>query len=362
MKLCFFDDVTTGHHTAFASGLAEATVNAGASAIVASPSDPNLRGVEWVSIPEGSRSRTPQGRKVLRTVTRFCRDRDVDLFVDLNLDKNIWILPASLGRLRTRIHVLHHVTQYVREVRTKAERGKTRYLRSALKRLAARGDSLVVHTAQAAEILGEMVPSESILELGYPIRVKGSVDHQVPQDKPKNPVILFVGQARREKGLSDLLSAAALISKEVTVRVVGPQKPEVRRELEERFTQSSVVWVDKFVDESELDQHYRSASLVATPYRTSFAIDGGASGVLLEALAHGKPLLTTTAVSRQLPTDYSGAVVVEADDVVALSDGIHKALEDLPHLTSSAESLGPVFVNQKHSYESYVAHLVGKTW
>lgn len=358
MRFCYFDDVTTGHHSPFLDGLSAATIRSGATVTAATPLEPDAPGAEWLAVPSSSRSQVRQGRKTLQMVSRHCQQRSVDLFVDLNLDKNIWILPTSIGRIRWRVHVLHHAHQYLLEGKRDSGLVRTRFLRRRLKGLASRGDLFVVHTSRSAGILGEVVPTKSILQLGYPVRSGIEPQREVPDDQPRIPIILFVGQARHEKGLPELLSAIDRISHQVAVQVVGPQRPDVRHELEAQFPQLSVIWEDRFVEASTLEARYRSASLVATPYRSTFGRDGGASGVLLEALAHGKPLLATTAVSQQLPTGYQGAVVVEPDDPAALTDGLQVAIDSLPELAAVAAVQGPLFIKNNHSFDSYVASLL----
>jgi hypothetical protein len=78
----------------------------------------------------------------------------------------------------------------------------------------------------------------------------------------------------------------------------------------------------------------------------------------LEALAHGLPVLTTTALRDQLPRDYAGSVIVEADSSVALAEGLTLTLTQLPELTGAAKLLGPAFTSDLHSFSGYVKSLL----
>ncbi|HLC41097.1 MAG TPA: glycosyltransferase [Methylomirabilota bacterium] len=362
MRTCLFDDMIGGHHGSYLFGLSRAAIQASQNLVIASPLEPDTNEADWFRVPVGERSAVLRGRRSLRAVTSTCRDQGVDLFVDLNLDKNIWLIPRSLEQINRRFHVLHQTHQYRFEGRTASGRIRTLALRTILRRLADRGAQVVVHTPRAFATLQAILPRESIVKLGYPIRpVMAADESDSGETEPSRPSVLFVGQARHEKGLSDLLEAASRLPEAAIIRIVGQQRPDVRQELSSRFTAVPVEWIDRFVSEAELENQYRAASLIATPYRTSFGRDGGASGVLLETLAHGKPALTTETLRDQLPAEYGGAVVVPAEDITAISEGLSRALHTLPAFTKASSKEGPAFIGRNHTFESYVARLAGET-
>jgi glycosyltransferase involved in cell wall biosynthesis len=112
------------------------------------------------------------------------------------------------------------------------------------------------------------------------------------------------------------------------------------------------------VSDAELKELFGKAAIVAVPYREVFRRHGGASGVLLQALAQGKPLLATDAVADQLPAEYDGAVVVPAGNPLALVDGLEHALRTLSKLTYAAMANGPRFVEQRHTFNGYARALL----
>jgi glycosyltransferase involved in cell wall biosynthesis len=150
-----------------------------------------------------------------------------------------------------------------------------------------------------------------------------------------------------------------LLRPNATLRIVGRQRQEVKEGLIRQYPGIELEWIDAFVSDAELSNQFRVASLVVAPYRIGFARDGGASGVLLDALAHGKPLLTTEALADQLPAGYPGAVVVKAEDAAHLAEGIEHSLRDLPTLTPAASAAGPAYIDRHHSFKGYVEKLLG---
>ncbi|MDH3255606.1 MAG: glycosyltransferase family 4 protein [Acidobacteriota bacterium] len=297
----------------------------------------------------------------MRAVVGACRAQQVDTFVDLNFDRNVWLFPGAVEGLERRIHVLHHATQYAFSNRNAAGKIRTLFLREYLQRLASHGDLIVTHTRRATEILAEIIPTNATLQLPYPVRVSRNVPANELDQSIGIPVLLFVGQAREEKGLADLLAAMQLLRRDAIVRVVGPQRPQVKRDLTRQSPGISIDWIDTFVDDAELSSYFHAASLVITPYRNSFAQDGGASGVLLDALAHGKPLLTSDALADQLPAGFSGAVITRAEDQTSLAEGLEHSLQNLARLTEKAATEGPDFIAEHHTFDAYVAELLDAT-
>jgi len=175
------------------------------------------------------------------------------------------------------------------------------------------------------------------------------------------PRILFVGQARREKGLLDLIDATSKLTNSINLQVVGPQDPGPVSSLEQQHDTTNVGWINHFVSDAELANLYKRSSIVAVPYRSSFRHHGGASGGLSRALAHAQPVVTTETGSDQLPMSCGGAVVVPADNVSALTEGLEQALQATTALTAAAVVEGPAFIHKHHTFEAYVTALPGRT-
>ncbi|NIA25993.1 MAG: glycosyltransferase [Gammaproteobacteria bacterium] len=361
MRLSLFDDVADGHHTAYLNGIVSAALDHGDYVVAASPEPiPGLDGKRgrWIRVPETRHRQVITGRRVLNRVIRLCASEQIDLFANLYLDKTIWTWPRNGARIARTIHVLHHAHHYLDDRRGLA-RLRTLSARKRLLSWVERGERVVVHTVRAYEILAEFLPKEMIVRIGYPVEAGSSTErHPHADGTSRSRQLLFVGQARVEKGAGVLLEALRCLPDDVEVTFIGPQNPSRRAELESRGGASRITWIDRYVSDAELAHSIDSAALVVLPYLDSFGRHGGASGALLDTLARGRPLVTTSVLAPQLPSDYEGAVVVEPDDARSLADGIMSGLSHLTELSRGAENQGPAFIRDQHSFEGYVRALL----
>ena len=362
MRICIFDDAIGGHHLGYLEGVVRAAALQGVYPLVASPKRPavlNEATGRWLSVPSVKLRQVRAGRRSLRSVIKTCTTEGIGLFLNLFLDKTVWTVPREISRIPRRVHVLHHTPQYTYEARGNAGKLRTIEARRRLTAWARRGDVVAVHTERGHEVLSQVLPLESLVLLGYPVDLPsatGSPQVAIPTHDAVE--LLFVGQARRQKGLSHLLGALRWLPNEVRVKVVGPQNPKIRAQLETSRSGSRVTWVDEYVSDSQLSEHFEQASLVVLPYEASFGRDGGASGVLLESLAHGVPFVTTRTLEPQLPPVFDGAIVVEPENPEALAAGITQALENLPAMEAAARNAGPAFILENHSFEKYLHGLL----
>lgn len=356
MTPLLYDNVNTGHHPGYIAGIVEAAEAAGTPFVIGSVErPPTLLNNSWIPVEPTSPRQVAAGRRQLRKATRQGRAMGAEVLVDLYLDKQIWSVGGGLAGLSGSVHVLHHAEQYSPDRRGLAA-VRTAYLRRTMRRLAHGGSPIVVHTDRAAELVMDVVPAERLVMAGYPVvPLPGRSDR-----KPAPPIrLLFVGAGRHEKGLDLLLDAlSAVPAGSVRLRIVGRQPGELRSTLEARFPAAPVDWVDDYVDYSTLVEEYQAADLAILPYRTAFSRHGGPSSVLLETLSAGLPVVTTTSLADQLPPDYDGARVADADSVDALRATLTTALADLPGLMEAARRQGPDFISQRHSYDAYWSRLL----
>lgn len=356
MNVCLFDDVVGGHHGPFLQGLARAATKAGHFALVASPEPvafPDSDGGRWMQIPATTHRQVIKGRRTVRRLLRWAESADIDVLLDLYLDKTIWTWRRDDMAPPT-VHILHHAHHYLPD----APLLRRRLARARLQAWSDAGARVVVHTPSAAEILAEFLPRENIIVAGYPVEAitDATAAHRPVFDPPK---LLFVGQARREKGAQVFLDALCRLTIPVAVTIAGPQRADQRQKLESIALPCPVTWIDRHLDSNELREQFAAADLVVLPYLDEFAAHGGASGVLIDTLANGRPLVTTDALADQLPDEYGGAVAVRAGDPDALAAGIESALGRVSEMDTSARSEGPRFVRTHHSYESYLNRLLG---
>lgn len=358
MKLCLFDDVPGGHHTAYLSGLASAAQQLGFETFVASPAPiSSVDHLHSMRVLVTRHREVRAGRNTVRRVITWCEHQGIDIVADLYLDKAIWTWPRAVDRIPRTVHVLHHAHQYRSDPgKSPAERMRTTLARYRLRSWMEQGDTLIVHTRHAFETIRDFIPNSDLRLVGYPIRMMSTP--LLPRDTTRGIELLFVGQARAEKGLPHLIDALSWLPPRITLTVVGSQNPGVRTKLETRCDTSRVKWIDRFVAMEELAAHYERATLIVLPYEGRFRDHGGASGVLLEALGHGRPIVTTSALASQLPDGYTGAVTVESTDPEALAEGIKSAIDDIEQLERAALADGPRFIASSHSFENYVGSLI----
>lgn len=357
-RICLFDPILGGHHAGLMAGLAGAALDRGHQIEMFFPepvAPADQEGVRWHPARIHPRRRLVDGRRAIVRAARVCVDEQVGLFCDLFVDRTVWVAGRVLSSIPVRIHVAHHVRQYSPHRPTRAGRLRAGFLRRRLTQLAERGGHLVVHTENARRSLGEFLPPGVLTRLQLPAIHRTDLPPRAPAQDP--PLLLFVGEARPEKGLELLLQALTRIEKEVALEVVGRQPTFLLDRLRSGPSSIRMSWTDRFVSSSELDEAYQRASLVVLPYLGSFASTGAASSVLVEAFTRGVPVLTSSVLSDQLPSGYEGAVVVAPDDAETLAAGLRTALERLPHLEEGARR-GIRDARMRHSYESYLEGLL----
>lgn len=348
-----YDDGVGGHHPGYVERMVDATQTLGLRPVVASPIIPSslLDQEDWIPVGTSRLRQVVRNWARMATTVQRARRMGADAFVDLFLDKNIW--PAGAARqIPRRLHILHRAEQYNLEKRHGAARVRTELLRGRIRRLTSKGAVVVVHTGRAAEIMGSTVAPDRLLIAPLPVDIPAATPRSVVS---RPPVLLFAGSGRVEKGLDRLLEAVATLPRDqVSVRIVGSQPDGLVESLGNRFPAVAATWIDRFVSHEELQEEYREADLVVLPYRREFGEQGGASSVLLEVLAHGRPLVTTPALESQLPAHKLGCVVACSDSAKDVADAIGAALSRLDEIAFEAAEAGPRFIAENHGYDAYV--------
>jgi glycosyltransferase involved in cell wall biosynthesis len=346
-----YDDLVTGHHRGFLAGVLRAVIAAGINVIAATSERPT-DDVTWIPTTPMRQRNVLANAAQLRRVAHRARGHGTTAFVDLYLDKNIWGGRRTFSNVPRQARVLHHVSQYLGTERKGLAQGTTRLLTRRLASMAENGQVLVVHTNRAAEVMSPITAPIPPTVLGYPVAVPPAGVLQ----RSGAPTVLFVGAARHEKGLDQLLLATRLLGRGHSVLVVGRQDADTRNRLSAQF-QGLVSWTDGPVSYEQLSNAYRTAPLVVLPYRTSFGLHGGPSSVLLEALAHSAPVVITPALKGQLPPGYEGAVVADSERPSHLASAIEAAYGSLDRLAAKARHAGPAFIRSYHNFDRYVEGL-----
>ncbi len=147
------------------------------------------------------------------------------------------------------------------------------------------------------------------------------------------PLVLLFGTFRHGKGVDVLLRAASLMRRDgVTFNVLVAGAPGVdpqpyRKLVRELNLESCVTFRLERVDEEAVTTYFKTAAVVALPYRE---IDQ--SGVLMSALSLGRPVVATRLAGLEEVVHESGAgILVSVDDPQELADAITRLLTDEPY-------------------------------
>jgi glycosyltransferase involved in cell wall biosynthesis len=166
------------------------------------------------------------------------------------------------------------------------------------------------------------------------------------------PLVMFLGTPRAYKGVDDLVEAVARLEDDTRLAIIGvkPASAEARRWAARPFV--------RVVAEIPFDEvpHYLSAAdVVAVPQRATTDTVGQVPAKLFDAMALGRPLVSTSV--SMIPEILDGCgLVVPPGDVRALSDALRRLLAD----RALAEALGRrarARCEQHYSFDTARRHL-----
>ena len=187
---------------------------------------------------------------------------------------------------------------------------------------------IAVSEPARAEVLRNFPGPITIVPNGVDLaRFRRGVD-PLPEFAGSIPNVLFVGRFDPRKGLPELMQACELLRSEgLDFRLILVGEGRLRGHLERaarRFPQDRVVFAGQ-VEHEGLPRYYASADLFCTPARgsESFGL------VLLEAMAHGVPVVATDIPGyRSVVTHDREALLVPPRNAVALAGAIRSLLRD----------------------------------
>lgn len=226
-----------------------------------------------------------------------------------------WIAPWLYGSLRRRgvavVETVHNI--HAHDPLNKAHRAIAGRLSRASWR---RCDALLVHTeglkSELADFLGAGHPPIFVTPHGV-WNVVGDAGVK-PATDPLAP-LLFFGVVRENKGLHVLIRALGKLPRHrliVAGHFPSASYQEEILSLIHRQAPARVEVLDRFVTEAEAFDLFESAGLVVLPY-TAFASQ---SGVLHQAMAHGRPVVVSDvgALGESVRAWGVGGVVPAEDD------------------------------------------------
>jgi glycosyltransferase involved in cell wall biosynthesis len=148
----------------------------------------------------------------------------------------------------------------------------------------------------------------------------------------RRPLVMFLGTPRRYKGVDDLVAAVGRLGGDALLAIVGanPGSPEAAR-----WSTMPFVRVVPEIAFDEVPRYLSAADVVAVPQRATSDTLGQVPAKLFDAMAMGRPVVSTSV--SMIPEVLDGCgLVVAPGDVSALCEAVRRLLADRP----LAEALG----------------------
>ena len=201
-------------------------------------------------------------------------------------------------------------------------------------------DLFLPFTKMAKEVLKlEGVPEEKI-EVIYPgvdmerFKPGKKPEHLLARNNiPVNSfVILYVGKLVSWKGVHNLVYAARILKQRgvkdfiVAVAGKGAQKENMEKLIKESGTEDNFRFLN-FVSYDDMPEVYRMADVFALTSYPTMTWQEQFGMVLIEAMACGKPIITT--MSGSIPEVVGDAgILIPSGDYFQLAENIHKLIKD----------------------------------
>jgi len=178
--------------------------------------------------------------------------------------------------------------------------------------------------------------------------------------KPGEPVVGFVGLFYRHQGVHTLIEAASRILEEApTTRFLLVGDGVMRDQWEKLATQCGVassMWFTGQIPYQQVPLYLQAMDVIVAP----FTADRGETSPfkILDALASGRPIITSDLTSVRLMGEESGAIsLVPPETHEALADAV-LALVRHPERRQAMGLAGRAFVCQRYSWEQVAKQLM----
>lgn len=210
-------------------------------------------------------------------------------------------------------------------------------------------DALIVHTEKGRELVaGHVGQAERVRCIPHGLLHEGDVDQAAADGAmdrisraPDAPTtFLLFGKIKPYKGLDVLIRALAALDTDMRercrVRVVGKAYMDMQPLLDLAARNGVADRIDydlRFVSTTELNQIFHSADVLVFPYRQIEA-----SGVLMTAIAVGKPVIATRmGAAEELFGDGKGGFLIPSDDPLALAKAMRSFIGSRDLVASCAD-------------------------
>lgn len=146
------------------------------------------------------------------------------------------------------------------------------------------------------------------------------------------PLVMFLGTPRAYKGVDDLVEAVARLGNDTRLAIVGVKPATAEAQ---RWAARAFVRMVAEIPFDEVPLYLSAADVVAVPQRATTDTVGQVPAKLFDAMALGRPLVSTSV--SMIPEILDGCgLIVPPGDVRALSEALRRLLAD----RALAETLG----------------------
>lgn len=243
----------------------------------------------------------------------------------------------GLRRIAPLVHTVHESTPYHGKAPSVIQRWGVRSIPNQF-------DQLIVHTTGAKrELIERSIPASKISVIPHGIlqypTTEANVSERSNQSSSDENVVLLFGGLKEYKGIDVLLRAFSRIAPEIReetkLKIAGSASISVEelRELAiDLGIEAHVEWDIRFIPDEEVAGLFRTADVVAFPYRTA-----NQSGALMTALPYGKPIVASDVGGfSKVLVDGEHGRLVKPEDPDALSGALSEVLSD----SSKRERMG----------------------
>jgi hypothetical protein len=249
-----------------------------------------------------------------------------------------------LTRYPTHVGVLHVLGPLGAPAQTIPSRARRSLESSTIRRyFGSDGGTAVVHTPHAHDVIASL--GGNVVRLAPPLNALPP-----PRKNYESAFVLFVGSPRPDKPLAPLVESCEAFAPDTELWVAGADA--VDEQLERPWLRCLGV-----VDDEELNVLFHSAAATVLPYNARYRASGAASGVLLQAVAAGSPLVIPRWLVDQVPAGYE-AVFAYEEEGDELKAALARALDRDPRQRVADQQAGAAALGHEYTFAHYIDRIL----